>query len=98
MISAGTGSRLNVIGSSIAMVASGPIPGSTPIIVPAKTPMQQYIRFFSESATSKPRYRFGKSCWSSLMSHVSPPERERQPDAVDEDGPAAGDQHDRLDR
>ena len=54
-MSAEVGSRLNVIGSSIAIVASGPIPGSTPIIVPAKTPMKQYIRFFSENATSKPR-------------------------------------------
>ena len=30
-----------VIGSSMAMVASGPMPGSTPISVPTRTPMKQ---------------------------------------------------------
>ena len=40
MISADTGGRPNVIGSSIAMVAVGPRPGSTPISVPRKTPDQ----------------------------------------------------------
>ena len=34
MISAATGLRLKVIGSSMAMVATGPMPGSTPISVP----------------------------------------------------------------
>ena len=43
MISAATGLRLNVIGSSMAMVATGPMPGSTPISVPRITPMKQYM-------------------------------------------------------
>ena len=41
MISAPTGATLKVIGSSIAMVASGPMPGSTPISVPTETPIMQ---------------------------------------------------------
>jgi hypothetical protein len=41
MISAATGSRLKVIGSSIAIVAVGPMPGSTPTAVPSTTPMRQ---------------------------------------------------------
>jgi hypothetical protein len=36
-----TGSRPKVIGSSIAMVTSGPIPGRTPMSVPRKTPRKQ---------------------------------------------------------
>ena len=60
MISAPTGATLNVSGSSIAMVASGPMPGSTPISVPTSTPMKQYIRFCSENATPKPKTRLLK--------------------------------------
>ena len=41
MIMAATGGTLKVSGSSIAMVAVGPIPGSTPIKVPTSTPMKQ---------------------------------------------------------
>jgi hypothetical protein len=41
MMSAETGGSTNVSGSSIAIVASGPMPGSTPISVPRKTPMKQ---------------------------------------------------------
>ncbi len=41
MISADTGGKPNVIGSSMAMVAVGPSPGSTPISVPRKTPARQ---------------------------------------------------------
>src|SRR3954469_2879087 len=38
MISAPVGFRLKVIGSSMAMVATGPIPGSTPMRVPSSAP------------------------------------------------------------
>jgi len=41
MISADTGGSVNVTGRSIAMVATGPIPGSTPISVPSSTPRKQ---------------------------------------------------------
>ena len=40
MISAPTGGRPKVIGSSMAMVASGPTPGSTPISVPTSAPIR----------------------------------------------------------
>jgi hypothetical protein len=38
MISADSGLRLKVIGSSMAMVATGPMPGRTPISVPRIQP------------------------------------------------------------
>ena len=41
MISADVGGSAYVTGSSIASVATGPIPGSTPISVPISTPMKQ---------------------------------------------------------
>ena len=64
MISAGVGGRLKVIGSNIAIVATGPMPGKTPISVPRKQPMKQYIKFCQVSATLKPRLR---CCMSSVM-------------------------------
>src|SRR6185436_18550814 len=57
MISAATGGTLKVIGSSIAIVASGPMPGSTPISVPRKHPMKQNQRFCHVSATLNPNTR-----------------------------------------
>ena len=41
MISADTGGSAYVIGSSIAIVGTGPMPGSTPISVPSSTPPKQ---------------------------------------------------------
>ena len=41
MIIAVIGERPKVTGSSIAMVATGPMPGSTPISVPRRTPIRQ---------------------------------------------------------
>src|SRR6188508_2357330 len=64
MMRAATGGTLNVIGSSIAIVASGPMPGSTPISVPRNTPMKQNQRFCQVSATEKPKMRL----WNSSMS------------------------------
>src|SRR6185295_14670503 len=83
MISAGVGGRLKVIGSSIAIVASGPIPGSTPISVPRKQPMKQNHRFCHVSATLKPKMRLLKS--SMLLSPEALDQRIRQSEAVDED-------------
>ena len=40
MISAPTGGRPKVIGNSIAMVASGPMPGNTPTSVPTSVPIR----------------------------------------------------------
>ena len=41
MMSAETGGSTKVAGSSIAMVAIGPMPGSTPISVPRRQPTKQ---------------------------------------------------------
>jgi hypothetical protein len=41
MISAASGCSVNEIGSSMATVVTGPIPGSTPMTVPSRTPMKQ---------------------------------------------------------
>jgi hypothetical protein len=41
MIMAETGSSVNEIGSSIATVVTGPMPGSTPTSVPSRTPTKQ---------------------------------------------------------
>ena len=57
MISDETGGRPKVIGSSMAMVATGPRPGSTPTAVPSSTPMKQYIRLNGLSAVAKPSPR-----------------------------------------
>ena len=57
MMSADTGGTLKVIGSSMAIVASGPMPGSTPISVPRKQPTKQNHRFCSVSATLNPSIR-----------------------------------------
>ena len=49
MISDDSGSSPKVIGSSIAMVGIGPMPGSTPISVPSRQPSSAKPRFLSES-------------------------------------------------
>ena len=41
MISAATGGSAYVAGNSMAMVATGPMPGSTPMSVPSRQPMKQ---------------------------------------------------------
>jgi hypothetical protein len=41
MMSAPTGGRPNVIGNSMATVATVPMPGSTPTSVPTKAPSRQ---------------------------------------------------------
>lgn len=61
MISEETGSSWKVIGSSMAMVAVAPMPGSTPIRVPRSTPIRQKSRFAGEAAVAKPRARLLKS-------------------------------------
>ncbi len=58
MISAPTGGRPKVIGSSMATVAMVPMPGSTPTSVPTSAPIRQSSRFIGENATPKPRLRF----------------------------------------
>jgi len=43
-----------VTGKSIDIVATGPIPGSTPISVPMKTPAKHAKRFRGSALTAKP--------------------------------------------
>src|SRR6266849_4187500 len=59
--SAATGFRLNVIGRSMAMVATGPMPGSTPISVPRIQPMNAYSRLIGDTATPNPIQRLANS-------------------------------------
>jgi hypothetical protein len=54
MIMAEVGSSLNVDGSKRAKVATGPIPGKTPINVPIRHPTRQKKRFMGRNATEKP--------------------------------------------
>src|SRR5258708_37183287 len=54
MIIAPVGSSLKVSGSSIAIVAGGPRPGSTPMIVPSTTPITHIVRLLAVSATWNP--------------------------------------------
>src|SRR5205807_6250479 len=85
-----TGSRWKVSGSSIAIVAIGPMPGSTPINVPINAPIRANIRFAGVSATSKPTARLFSSSILPLR-----PDRDRQSKADDEDAPRQRDQNDR---
>ena len=75
MISEDTGSSWNVIGSSMAMVAVAPMPGSTPISVPSSTPIRQKARFSSEDATLKPRARFDSRSMGAPYSGSQGPKR-----------------------
>src|SRR5688572_437541 len=85
MMSAPTGGRLKVIGSSIAIAASGPMPGSTPTSVPTITPMKQYIRLIGETAVLNPSVRLGKCSARNSMSVAPPEHRVRQLETPDEE-------------
>src|SRR3990170_8625410 len=61
MMRAETGGRVNVRGSSMAMVAVGPSPGSTPIRVPRNTPARQYSKLIGVSAVERPKPRLESS-------------------------------------
>ena len=54
MMKAPTGSSLPVIGSSIATVNAGPIPGSTPTAVPSVTPISAQSRLIGVNAIENP--------------------------------------------
>src|SRR5262252_6766695 len=95
MMSADTGGSVKVIGSSIAIVADGPMPGSTPINVPTITPMKQYHVFWRLRATLKPSVRWGKCCAKNSISPSSlpGPQRERQSQPVHEQRDGERDQY-----
>src|SRR5215471_10251960 len=69
MISEAVGGRWKVIGSSMAMVATGPMPGNTPISVPSMQPSNAYIRFWKETATLRPSARLARSSMSPDPAH-----------------------------
>src|SRR6478609_1638711 len=100
MMSADTGGSAYVAGSSIAMVATGPMPGSTPISVPSTQPMKQYSRLMGVTATPKPVARLANSSMSLFPSARDElgPHRELQFQQQDESQVAADAQDDGEDR
>src|SRR5690349_6112863 len=86
MINAPTGLRLKVIGSSMAMVATGPMPGSTPISVPSRQLISAKSRLIGVAATPKPITRLWKICsiGAARSAEVLGPDRERQRQALHE--------------
>src|SRR3954469_18660288 len=94
MMSAVIGDKLNVTGRSIAMVATGPMPGSTPISVPSTTPIRQYSRLIGETATPKPMIRLLKmSIMAGPSAHNRRPHREGQREPLHEDQYREDDQY-----
>src|SRR5215470_17794319 len=84
MISAATGGSVKVMGSSMAMVATGPSPGSTPTSVPSSAPIRQNSRFCGVAATPKPNHRFWRR---SLTPPLPRPHGKRQQQGLDEQEP-----------
>src|SRR3569623_3826881 len=80
MISAPTGASEKVIGSSIATVATMPMPGSTPTSVPTSAPRRQKPILDGCAATVKPSARLWKrsNIVSPRSEHEGRPQRERQ--------------------
>src|SRR6185312_3714118 len=81
MISAPTGASENVIGRSIATVATVPMPGSTPTSVPTSAPSRQKPILAGCAATVKPSARLLKRSNIGLRpasEHEGRPQRERQ--------------------
>src|SRR5574343_1230597 len=75
-----------MLGSSIAMVATGPRPGSTPIRVPRTAPPKAYSRLVRVKAVWKPSARlFSRSM--SVCSSGARQQRDRQAQALDEHDP-----------
>src|SRR5882724_6789040 len=90
MISAPTGGRPNVMGSSIATVAMVPMPGSTPTSVPTRAPTRHSRRLIGVKATPKPRARLEKS--SAITPSLNQETREklqRQPQRIRKEQTAA---------
>src|ERR671937_420757 len=89
MIRPEVGSRWKVSGSSMAMVAIGPMPGSTPISVPISAPASAKNRLAGVSATPNPVVRL-------LMSSIGlpvRPDRDGEAEPQDEDRPGQHDQN-----
>src|SRR6185295_1188931 len=94
MISAPTGGRPKVIGSSIATVAMVPMPGNTPTSVPTSAPIRHSPKLIGENATPKPRLRLLiRSTITPSLDQETREELERQPERVWEQQAAAQRQH-----
>src|ERR1700686_5931565 len=93
MIMAETGGSVNEIGSSIATVVTGPIPGSTPTTVPRNTPMKQYAIFCHVSATLNPSARFASASICDFLERR--PDQQRQAKPVDKHADGKGGEHGR---
>src|SRR5713101_9720191 len=90
MISAPTGGRPKVIGNSMATVAMGPMPGSTPTSVPTSAPIRHSRRLIGENATAKPRARLWKSSTITPSLHQETRKQlHRQPQRIREEQTAA---------
>src|SRR4051812_35510866 len=68
----------------MAMVATGPMPGSTPISVPSRQPINAYIRLIGCSATPNPTARWLIRSMSTASTELGP-DRELQVQSDDED-------------
>jgi hypothetical protein len=61
MIMDAVGSIPKVVGRRSEMVATGPIPGKTPIKVPTRQPIKQNKRLFKLKAILKPRVKLSRT-------------------------------------
>src|ERR1700738_1634577 len=85
MISAPTGGRPKVMGSSIATVAIVPMPGSTPTSVPTSAPIRHSRRLIGVRATPKPSERLEKrSAIAPSLNQETREELQRQPKRIGE--------------
>src|ERR1700709_2868317 len=85
MIRAPTGGSPKVIGSSIATVGMGPMPGSTPTSVPTRAPIRHSNRLIGVKATPKPRARLEKSSViAPSLNQETREELQRQPQRIGE--------------
>src|SRR5687767_8815561 len=87
MIRPVTGSRPSVRGMRTATPVVDPRPGSTPITVPARTPMKHQSRFSTLSAVEKPSTRL------SITSATDPDQARGQRHAQEEDEHRVDDDH-----
>src|ERR1051326_6002093 len=95
MISAPTGGRPKVIGSSIATVAMVPMPGSTPTSVPTRAPIRHSSRLIGVKATPKPSARLEKSsAIAPSLDHETREQLQRQSQRIGEKQAAADGQAD----
>src|SRR6185295_1560169 len=100
MMSAPTGGRPKVIGSSMAMVASDPMPGSTPISVPTSAPIRQRNTFMGVTATCMPIQRFEIRSYMVVSRRLPEPgpKLERQVQAIRKQDGAEGGHDNRNDQ